>query len=102
MVETTKSKWPFPPGHRRYGEPKEPSKAAVWRMLNEDYGIPVPTVKQRIKGEFNVEVWDYDFNTKSFPVVLHVPGAAYPEKYTYEAEPIVDVTQVDRPRSPRP
>ena len=102
MVETTKATWPYPPGHRRHGEPKELSKAALWRMLNEDHGIPVPTVKQNIKGEFNVEVGDYDFNTKSFPVWLHVPGAAYPEKYAFEAEPLVDVTQVDRPRGPRP
>ncbi len=93
MVETTKTPWPYPPGHRRHGEPKEPSKAAVWRMLNGDHGIPVPTVKQNITGEFNVEVGDYDFNTKSFPVWLHVPGAANPEKYAFEAEPLVDATQ---------
>jgi len=62
-------------------------------MLNGDHGIPVPTVKQNINGEFNVEVGDYDFNTKSFPVWLHVPGAANPEKYAFEAEPLVDATQ---------
>jgi hypothetical protein len=98
MTETTKAAWPYPHGHRRHGEPKEPSIAAVWRMLTADHGIPEPTVKQKIKGEFSVEVGDYDFNTKSFPVWLHVPGAAYPEKYAFEAEPLVGMSQSARPR----
>lgn len=37
-----KAKWPFPPGHIRHGEPKEPSINAVWKMLEDDYGMTRP------------------------------------------------------------
>lgn len=98
MVQT-QAKWPYPPGDRRHGEPKPPSIAAVWRMLDDDYGISPPTIAERIKTKDPVEVGDYDTNRKAFPVWLHVPGAAYPEKYWYEAE---SVQEIDRQRSSTP
>ena len=61
--------------------------AAVWRMLESDYGIKPPSISEKIKNGEPIEVGDYDSNKKDFPVWLHVPGAAYPEKYWHEVEP---------------
>jgi hypothetical protein len=61
--------------------------AAVWRMLENDYGIKPPSISEKIKNGEPIEVGDYDSNKKAFPVWLHVPGAAFPEKYWHEVEP---------------
>lgn len=77
----------YPPGHLCHGDPKTPSMNAVWQMLKADYGVERPSIKERIKNGESAEVWDYDRVKKGFPVIVHVPGAAYPSKYLFDAEP---------------
>lgn len=80
-------KFPFPPGHRRYGEPKEPSMAEVWRMLEAEHGIAPPSVTDKINGTcITAGIGDYDFPHQAFPIYLSGHGGAYPERYWFERE----------------
>ena len=92
-----RAKWPFPPGHRRHGEPKEPSINAVWKMLEDDYGMTRPKIGDRIKDGESIEIGDYNENRKAFCVYLHEKGAPYPAEFWYEAAPIGDPATT-RPR----
>ena len=76
---------PYPPGHRCYGDPKPPSMNVVWERLHEDYGVIRPPIKTRIKNGESAEVGDFDPKRQAFPILVHVPGAAYPEQYWYDA-----------------
>jgi hypothetical protein len=58
---------------------------AVWERLHEDYGVIRPPIKTRIKNGESAEVGDFDQKRQAFPVWVHVIGAAYPEKYWYDA-----------------
>jgi hypothetical protein len=68
----------------RSSVPPEPSRAAIWRMLEEDYGVKAPTIKEKIRGGDTIAVGDFDQARNAFPIWISGGGTLAPAQYWFE------------------
>lgn len=69
------------------GRHEEPSRASIWRMLEKDYGLRPPTVKEKIRDGDTITIGDFDSAREAFPIWVSGGGTLAPAQYWFKPNP---------------